>query len=185
MTDKNGVGLTVVSHASANRMLVDCYEPAGCLSGSIVTSVQQLVKLADISAHCEHFIQYECPDSQLLNGPGSIGYMHDWWVLRDGKAMTYWGGGIILLTSINAWRLNRSCADPRYGCNCDINDYVWRENRELLTNQAELPVIQLRFGDTGEARDDERGYHPLETEVLWHKLRVLQVTLRQILLLYS
>ena len=102
MTDKNGVGLTVVSHASANRMLVDCYEPAGCLSGSIVTSVQQLVKLADISAHCEHFIQYECPDSQLLNGPGSIGYMHDWWVLRDGKAMTYWGGGIILLTSINA-----------------------------------------------------------------------------------
>ena len=36
-----------------------------------------------------------------------------------------------------------------YGCNCDINDYVWRENRELLTNMAELPVIQLRFGDTG------------------------------------
>ena len=42
MTDKNGVGLTVVSHASANRMLVDCYEAAGCylrnisyLSGSI------------------------------------------------------------------------------------------------------------------------------------------------------
>ena len=93
------------------------------------------------------------------------------------------GRGIILLTSIHAWRLNRSCADPRYGCNCDINDYVWRENRELLTNQAELPVIQPRFGDTGEVRDDERGYHTLETEVLWHKLRVLQVTLRQILIM--
>ena len=84
---------------------------------------------------------------------------------------------------MHAWRLNRSCADPRYGGNCDINDYVWRENRELLTNQAELPVIQLRFGDTGEAGDDERGYHTLETEVLWHKLRVLQVMhVRQVLM---
>ena len=79
--------------------------------------------------------------------------------------------------------LNRSRADPRYGCNCDINDYVWRENRELLSNKTELPVIQLRFGDTGEAGDDERGYHALETEVLWHKLRVLQVIhVRQVLM---
>ena len=36
-------------------------------------------------------------------------------------------------------------------------------------------MIQRRFGDTGEAGDDERGYHTLENEVLWHKLRVLQV----------
>ena len=42
ITDKKRVGVTVVSHASTNRMLVDCYEPAGCylrnisyLSGSI------------------------------------------------------------------------------------------------------------------------------------------------------
>ena len=58
----------------------------------ILTSVQQLARLADISAHCEYFVKYECLDSQLLNGPGNIGYMHDWWVSRDGKAMTYWGG---------------------------------------------------------------------------------------------
>ena len=97
--------------------------------------------------------------------------MHDWWVLRDRKAMTYWGGGDYFLH------------DPRYRCNWDINDYVWRKNRELLTNKAELPVIQLRFGDTGEAGDDERGYHTLETDVLWHKLRVLQVIhVRQVLM---
>ena len=64
-----------------------------------------------------------------------------------------------------------------------MNDYVSRENRELLTNQAELPVIQLRFGDTGEAGDDERGYHTLESQVLRHKLRVLQVIhVRQVLM---
>ena len=74
---------------------------------------------------------------------------------------------------MHACWLNRSCADPRYGFNFDINDYVSRENKELLTNKTELPLIQLRFGDTGEAGDDERGYHTLETEVLSHKLRLL------------
>ena len=148
----------------------------------IPTSVQQLARLADISTHCEYFVKYECLDSQLLNGPGSIGYMHDWWVSRDGKAMTYWGGWNYT-SYMHACGLNRSRADPRYGCNFDMNDYVSRENKELLTNKAELPVIQLRFGDTGEAGDDERGYHTLETDVLWHKLRVLQVIhVRQVLM---
>ena len=114
----------------------------------IVTSVQQLAKLADISAHCKYFVKYEYLDSQLLNSPGSIGYMQDWWVSRDGKAMTYWGGWNYT-SYTHACGLNRSCADPRYGFNFDINDYVSRENKELLTNKAELPVIQLRFGDTG------------------------------------
>ena len=148
----------------------------------ILTSVQQLARLADISAHCEYFVKYECLDSQLLNGPGNIGYMHDWWVSRDGKAMTYWGGWNYT-SYMQACGLNRSRADPRYGCNFDMNDYVSRENKELLTNKAELPVIQLRFGDTGEAGDDERGYHTLETQVLRHKLRVLQVIhVRQVLM---
>ena len=109
---------------------------------------------------------------QLLSGPGSIGYMHGWWVSRDGKAMTYWGGGNYT-PYMCLCGLNRSCAYACYGnlvpphlqlqsqgkapwrrgwryvCDCDINDYVWQENREQLTNKAELPVIQLRFGDTG------------------------------------
>ena len=72
-----------------------------------------------------------------------------WWVSRDAKAMKYWRRGnytpyICLCTVKSIMRIS-----SLYGCNCDINDYVWRENRELLTNMAELPVIQLRFGDTG------------------------------------
>ena len=34
----------------------------------IVTSVQQLAKLADTSTHCEYFVKYDCLDSQLLEG---------------------------------------------------------------------------------------------------------------------
>ena len=98
--------------------------------------------------------------------------MHGWWVSRDGKAMTYWGGGNYT-PYMCLCGLIRSCAYACYGnlvpphlqlqsqgkapwgrgwryvCDCDINDYVWQENREQLTNKAELPVIQLRFGDTG------------------------------------
>ena len=67
LTDKHGVGVTVVSHDSENRMLVDGYDPAGSyvhnisyLSGSI-TSVQQVAKLTDISAHCEPGYQVRMP----------------------------------------------------------------------------------------------------------------------------
>ena len=44
---------------------------------------------------------------------------------RDSSKMTYWGRA-----SINGkyacWMTN-SCADARYGCNCDKNDREWRE----------------------------------------------------------
>ena len=47
--------------------------------------------------------------------------------------------------------------------------FTWREDSGLLTNKNDLPVTQLRFGDTGVddkdgvARDDrdEKGYHTL------------------------
>ena len=55
--------------------------------------------------------------------------------------------------------MNNSCADPSYGCNCDKNDKVWREDSGLLTDRTKLPVKQLKFGDTGESW--EIGFHTL------------------------
>ena len=46
-------------------------------------------------------------------------------------------------------------------CNCDRNDQVWREDSGLLTEKTKLPVKQLRFGDTGDSKTGERGYHTL------------------------
>ena len=49
-----------------------------------------------------------------------------------------------------------------YGCNCDKEDYAWREDSGLLTDKAQLPVKQLRFGDTGNYNQwGEEGYHTL------------------------
>ena len=51
------------------------------------------------------------------------------------------------------------CANPNYGCNCDANDNVRREDSGLLTDKTKLPVKELFFGDNGKL--DGQGYHTL------------------------
>ena len=161
MTDKEGIGVTVVSHDSENRTRVDGYEDPGSYSLDVTyneTDLVQLVSLTASSAHCEQFIKYECYHSCLLynNDP-----MYGWWMSRDGEKMTYWGG-VDSVPYKCACGLNNTCADTRYGCNCDINDFNWREDSGLLTDKSKLPVIQLRFGDTYlPSHRKEAGYHTL------------------------
>ena len=72
MTDKNGVGVTVISHDSEARMHVTAYEPSGShvrnvhYIGTGLTNVSQLALLTDVSTHCEQFIKYECRGSKLI-----------------------------------------------------------------------------------------------------------------------
>ena len=106
-----------------------------------------------VSPQCEQFIKYECYNSALLYA----GYLHWWWVSRDSTKMKYWGGAS---GSGNcACGMTNSCAEPRYGCNWDKNDNVWREDSGLLTGNTHLPVKQFRFGDTGD--NGEQGNHTL------------------------
>ena len=149
MSDKNGVGVTFISHNSESRTYVTGNESPGSYSRDIRytgASLSQLASLTRVSSHCEQFIKYECYDSRLLRH--GIG----WWVSRDSTKMTYWGGASV--SGKCACGMTNSCANSRYGCNCDKNDHVWREDSGLLTDKTRLPVKQLRFGDTG-------GYHTL------------------------
>ena len=157
MTDKNGVGVTVISHDSESRTLVNGYGGKGSYSRDIHytgASLSQLASLTGVSLHCEQFIKYECFDSVLLYNNNPYG----WWVSRDAVKMTYWGGASV--SGKCACGITNSCAHPSYGCNCDRNDNVWREDSGLLTDKTRLPVKQLRFGDTG-GSSHQRGYHTL------------------------
>ena len=158
MTDKYEVGVTVIGHDSEDRILVNGLESRGSYVRDvnyIGSSVTQLAVLSSTSAHCEQFIKYECVGSMLFRG----GNPHGWWVSRDNIKMTYWGGA----TSANPYKcacgVTDSCADISFGCNCDKNDAVSREDSGLLTEKLYLPVTQLRFGDT--SGDNEKGYHTL------------------------
>ena len=157
MIDKNGVGVTVISHDSESRTLVKGYEDNGSYSRDVHytgASLSQLAGLTRVSSHCEQFIKYECRHSRLF----SNGNPHGWWLSRDATKMTYWGGASPGSGKC-ACGMTNSCAKPGSGCNCDKNDKVWREDSGLLTNKTQLPVKQLRFGDTGQ--DFEKGYHTL------------------------
>ena len=161
MTDKNKVGVTVISHDSENRTAATECEPRGCYSLDIQyigANLLQLRNLTAISAHCEQFIKYECYNSVLLRN----GDMYGWWVSRDGDKMTYWGGSNSSFPYKCACGVTNTCADTAYGCNCDKNDAVWREDSGLLTNKSHLPVMQLRLGDVSQYSSfDEQGYHTL------------------------
>ena len=162
MNDKNGVGVTVISHDSENRTRVKGFENPGSYSRDIHytgASLSQLASLTSVSSRCEQFIKYECHNSGFwFADPNPYG----WWVSRDSAKMTYWGGASPGSGKC-ACGMTNSCGDswayPRFGCNCDKNDHVWREDSGLLTDKTKLPVKQLRFGDTGHS--GERGYHTL------------------------
>ena len=160
MNDKNGVGVTVVSHDSENRTLVRGYEGPGNYSRDIYytgASLSQLASLTRVSLRCEQFIKYECFHSMLLRSNGEDPF--GWWVSRDGDKMTYWGGATE--NGKCAGGMNNTCANPNRDCNCDTNDKEWREDSGLLTDKTKLPVIQLRFGDTGHDIFKEEGHHTL------------------------
>ena len=155
MTDKSGVGVTVISHDSESRTHVHGCENAGCYSRDIHykgASLTQLASLTRVSSQCEQFIKYECYASGLwFSNPTG------WWVSRDSTSMTYWGGASPGSGKC-ACGMTNSCADSSKRCNCDKNDSVWREDSGLLTDKTKLPVKQLRFGDVSAY---EEGYHTL------------------------
>ena len=156
MTDKSGVGVTVISHDSESRTLVDGCNPPGCYSRDIRytgASLSQLASLTRVSSHCEQFVKYECYGSIIFRNEGFA-----WWVSRDSTRMNYWGGASPSSGKC-ACGMTNSCADSSKVCNCDKNDIVWREDSGLLTDKTKLPVKQLRFGDTGDS--GEQGYHTL------------------------
>ena len=157
MSDKNGVGVTVIGHDSEARTLVGGCDPPGCYSRDVKyngASLAQLASLTNVSSHCEQFIKYECVNARIYSGSTS------WLVSRDGRAMWYWGGAPPGSKKC-ACGVNNTCAKPGLGCNCDMNDKVWREDSGLLTYKDDLPVSQLRFGDVLGVNSAEKGYHTL------------------------
>ena len=151
MIDKSGIGVTVISHDSESRTHVSVCDSPGCYSRDIHytgASLSQLASLTRVSSQCEQFIKYECYHSIIS--------AHVWWVSRDSAEMHYWGGGSPRIRC--ACGLTSSCAHHRRSCNCDSQDYVWREDSGLLTDKTKLPVKQLRIGDTNGRK---QGYYTL------------------------
>ena len=161
MSDKGGVGVTVISHDSESRTHVNSVSPgctgAGCYRKDVTytgVGTAQLAALTRVSQNCEQFIKFECNNVVAFI---DLGYA--WWVSRDGTRMNYWGGA----TGYNnmcACGVANSCRGGKK-CNCDYQSSTigWREDSGLLTDKSTLPVTQIRLGDLGDSQ--EEGYHTL------------------------
>ena len=161
MSDKGGVGVTVISHDSESRTYVG--NIPGCNAGNLGcyskdvrytgASTAQLAELTRISRNCEQFIKFECKYQIAFIEEGDA-----WWVSRDGEKMSYWGGADGA-TKMCACGVTNSCSNGKK-CNCHNSGTVgWREDSGLLTDKSVLPVTQVRLGDLDE--HDEEGYHTL------------------------
>ena len=160
MSDKGGVGVTVISHDSESRTYVGnipgCnWDNPGCYSKDVTytgVSTAQLAALTRVSQNCEQFIKFECNnDVQFIQQNGV------WWVSRDGTRMNYWGGA----TGYNnrcACGVTNSCSNGN-NFNCYNSGSDWREDSGLLTDKSTLPVTQIRLGDLDGSH--EEGYHTL------------------------
>ena len=161
MTDKGGVGVTVISHDSEKRTHVD-HKSVGCSNdGCYRKDVQyngvsnaQLAALTRVSQNCEQFIKFECNND--------VAFIEDntaWWVSRDGTKINYWGGATGS-DKMCACGVTNSCSNGKK-CNCDNarGDSGWREDSGLLTDKSVLPVTQIRLGDLDQSH--EEGYHTL------------------------
>ena len=161
MSDKEGLGVTVIGHDSEDRTLVDGCDHPGCYSRDIHytgATFSQLASLTTVSLICEQFIKYECQGSLFHDWQNQT---RNWWVSRDSIDMAYWGGAAPDSDKC-ACGMKGTCAKRSDRCNCDKNDHKWREDSGLLNEKTHLPVKQLRFGDVGVRNGfDEVGYHTL------------------------
>ncbi|XP_078681749.1 contactin-associated protein-like 5 [Branchiostoma floridae x Branchiostoma belcheri] len=146
--------VTFIGHDSETRTHVNGFEDSGSYSKDVIywNSVEQVRALVNQSSHCKQYIKYQCSHSLIWAGSG---IQQAWWVTWDGRQADYWGG---------ASPGSGKCACGQTGscsgrCNCDANDYTWREDSGFLSHKNDLPVTQLRFGDTGSW--NEEGYHTL------------------------
>ena len=156
MSDKSGVGVTVISHDSESRTHVgpNGCGPAGCYSKDVRytgVSTAQLEALTRISKNCEQFIKFECSSSVAF-----LESSYAWWVSRDGTRMNYWGGATGH-DRMCACGVTNSCARAGRKCNCSGGG--WNEDSGLLTDKSTLPVTQIRLGDLNASH--EEGYHTL------------------------
>ena len=160
MSDKGGVGVTVISHDSESRTHVanisGCnYNNPGCYSKDVTytgVNVAQLAALTRVSQNCEQFIKFECK-GPVAFVPESVA----WWVSRDGRKMNYWGGAGGSANTC-ACRVSNSCLNGQK-CNCYNGGSGWREDSGLLTDKSALPVSQIKLADFDNS--GEEGYHTL------------------------
>ncbi|CAH0552688.1 unnamed protein product [Brassicogethes aeneus] len=155
---------TVIHHINQETTSVDGFQEPGSFQQDIHYEADddQIGALINRSSTCRQHIQYACKNARLLNSPSEEGNFRpfSWWVSRHNQKMDYWGGALPGSRKCECGILG-TCKDPTKWCNCDSVRDEWQVDMGFIQEKENLPVKQLRFGDTGSALDEREGRYTL------------------------
>nr|UEK51597.1 neurexin IV-like protein [Parasacculina yatsui] len=157
---------THVSHDLRGDETVDGFQKPGSFIRDIEypASFEQLEVLINSSIACRQNLLYTCRGARLLNTATSRTEPFrplSWWMSRSNAVMDYWGGSQPGSRKCRCG-IDGNCVDRALDCNCDagISDEDHIDGGDLIYKD-DLPVRQLRFGDTGSLSDDKLGRYRL------------------------
>ncbi|XP_019763354.2 neurexin-4 isoform X1 [Dendroctonus ponderosae] len=160
----DGTVSTVLHHSNEATTPVDGFQEPGSFIQDIQYEADddQIVALINRSSTCTQHIQYACKEARLFSSPSEEQQFQpfSWWVSRKNQKMDYWGGGLPGSRKCECGVLG-TCNDPTKWCNCDGDAMIWLVDAGELSEKDDLPVKQLRFGDTGSALDEKEARYTL------------------------
>ncbi|BES95349.1 Hypothetical protein NTJ_08158 [Nesidiocoris tenuis] len=155
---------TLVHHSNEEGTPVDGFNEPGSFMQDIMYDADmiQIEALINRSQECSQYLFYSCKQAKLFNTPSTEENFnpYSWWVSRHNQKMDYWGGSVPGSRKCQCGIMG-SCQDPTKWCNCDAGLESWVQDEGLLTDKNDLPVKQLRFGDTGHPLDEKEGSYRL------------------------
>ncbi|PAA60041.1 hypothetical protein BOX15_Mlig001539g1 [Macrostomum lignano] len=168
---RDNVVRTIVNHTAKADTLVDGFQLPGSFIYNVdyKTSTTALAELVRRSVSCRQMINYRCRNARLLSRPtlGQTSLFNrawSWWVSRRGQPRYYWGGSAPGIQRC-ACGVTGTCQRGAE-CNCDSFNEVadasdYQQDTGYFTYKEDLPVTQLRFGDTGSTADLKEGQFTL------------------------
>ncbi|XP_050293158.1 neurexin-4 isoform X2 [Anthonomus grandis grandis] len=160
----DGVVSTILHHSNEATTSVDGFQEPG----SFVQDIQyeadddQIAAFINRSSSCTQHIHYACKQARLFNSPSEEHNFQpsSWWVSRKNQKMDYWGGGLPGSRKCECGVMG-TCNDRTKWCNCDGDAPYWLVDAGDLSEKDDLPVKQLRLGDTGSALDEREARYTL------------------------
>ncbi|CAH8495689.1 unnamed protein product [Schistosoma rodhaini] len=166
-TDPNTV-MTMLHHDAPDDVVVDGYQAPGSYKRKLNygrADRETLGELVRRSIECDQSLTYQCWNAKLLQLPAGGGTTYEnrawgWWVSQDGRPQFYWGGGVPGLQKC-ACGVEGTCTGDSLTCNCDSDGSTTPPlvDTGLLQFKDHLPVMEVRFGDTGGINDDKRAIY--------------------------
>ncbi|CAH8432973.1 unnamed protein product [Schistosoma guineensis] len=166
-TDQNTV-MTMLHHDAPDDVVVDGYQAPGSYRRKLNygrADRETLGELVRRSVECDQSLTYQCWNAKLLQLPAGGGTTYEnrawgWWVSQDGRPQFYWGGGVPGLQKC-ACGVEGTCTGDSLTCNCDSDGSATPPlvDTGLLQFKDHLPVMEVRFGDTGGINDDKRAIY--------------------------